>query len=61
MNSNIVKLTHLFLNGSGSCNFHSFTKKMEDFDQMATIDMGKLEWSNIDFDNKKYHADMVSN
>ena len=61
MNSNIVKLTHLSLNGSGSCNFNSFTKKMEDFDQMATIDMGKLEWSYINSDNEKYHAVAITN
>ena len=34
---------------------------MEDFDQMATIDMGKIEWSNINSDNEKYHAVAITN
>ena len=61
MNANIVKLTHLFLNGSESCDLHSFKKRMEDLDLMATSRMGKLEWSNIEFDNRKSHAAAITN
>ena len=58
MNSNIFKLSHLFLNGPGSCDLHSIKREMKDIDQMATIRMGKLEW--FDFDNKKAHAAAIA-
>ena len=61
MISNLAKSTHLLLNGFESCDLYSFKKRMEDLDLMATSHMGKLEWSNIDFDNRGAITNLVSN
>ena len=65
MNVVTTKLCRLVWVGPESCNVDLIKRRLDDLKQEATIHMGKLEASNLDFDIRKCHstatAALVSN
>ena len=56
MNLNFMKLSQLFLIDYKGCDLHSTKEKLEDLDQMMTIQMGKLDCSSLNCDVKNHQA-----
>ena len=56
MNLNFMKLTQLYLIHHKVCDLHSTKEKMDDVDQMLTIQMGKLDCSSLNCDVKNHQA-----
>ena len=56
MNLNFMKLTQLYLIHHKGCDLHSTKEKMENIDQMLTIQMGKLHCSSWNCDVKNHQA-----
>ena len=56
MNLNFMKLSQLFLIHHKGCDLHSTKEKMENIDQVLTIQMGKLDCSSLNCDVRNHQA-----